>query len=132
MFLRLPLMLSVGIGLCINQTRAVFVALFGRDTEFVRTPKLGVLGGDRSLVRKRERMYTGGRDFVQALVEVALGGYYLYLGVVQWQIAGPGAVVTVFLAFGLFMTGGATIRALWLKRQRLLAPSTAVSSQPTA
>jgi cellulose synthase/poly-beta-1,6-N-acetylglucosamine synthase-like glycosyltransferase len=41
-FRYLPLMLSVGIGLCINQTRAVFEALAGKETEFVRTPKHGV------------------------------------------------------------------------------------------
>ena len=115
-----------------NNARGVLEAITGLKTEFVRTPKLGVLGGDRGLVRKRERMYTGGRDFVQAVVEVALGGYYLYLGLVQWQLAGPGALVTVFLSFGLFMTGGATIRALWLKRQRVLAAATTVSSQPSA
>ena len=50
----------------------------------------------------------------------ALGGYYVYMGVVQWRLAGPGALVTLFLSLGLFMTGGATLRALWLKRQRAL------------
>jgi cellulose synthase/poly-beta-1,6-N-acetylglucosamine synthase-like glycosyltransferase len=39
---RLPLVLSVGIGLCVNQTRAVLEALAGKETEFVRTPKHGV------------------------------------------------------------------------------------------
>ena len=39
----LPLMMSLGIGLCINQTRAVLEALFGNESgEFVRTPKHGV------------------------------------------------------------------------------------------
>ena len=41
---RLPLVMSVGIGLCINQTRAVLEALAGRESEFVRTPKHGVRG----------------------------------------------------------------------------------------
>src|SRR5207249_5984837 len=37
---KLPLMMSLGIGLCINQTRAVFEAVLGRTSgEFVRTPK---------------------------------------------------------------------------------------------
>jgi hypothetical protein len=36
---RLPLVLSLGIGLCVNQTRAVIEAMLGRETEFVRTPK---------------------------------------------------------------------------------------------
>jgi len=40
----LPLVLSLGIGLCVNQTRAVMEAVFGRETEFVRTPKHGIRG----------------------------------------------------------------------------------------
>jgi hypothetical protein len=55
MILRLPLMLSVGIGLCINQTRAVFEALFGKETEFVRTPKHGVCQRTESWIGKRYR-----------------------------------------------------------------------------
>jgi len=41
---QLPLVLSLGIGLCVNQTRAVIEAVFGRETEFVRTPKHGIRG----------------------------------------------------------------------------------------
>src|SRR5213075_3274067 len=41
---RLPLVMSIGIGLCVNQTRAVLEALLGRETEFVRTPKHGIQG----------------------------------------------------------------------------------------
>jgi cellulose synthase/poly-beta-1,6-N-acetylglucosamine synthase-like glycosyltransferase len=41
---QLPLVLSLGIGLCVNQTRAVMEAVFGRETEFVRTPKHGIRG----------------------------------------------------------------------------------------
>src|SRR5439155_11984069 len=41
---RLPLVMSVGIGLCVNQTRAVLEAALGRTSgEFVRTPKHGVV-----------------------------------------------------------------------------------------
>src|SRR4029077_8997955 len=41
---RLPLVMSIGIGLCVDQTRAVMEALFARATEFVRTPKHGIRG----------------------------------------------------------------------------------------
>jgi len=41
---QIPLVLSLGIGLCVNQTRAVIEAVFGRETEFVRTPKHGIRG----------------------------------------------------------------------------------------
>jgi hypothetical protein len=51
----LPLMLSVGIGLCINQSRAVLEALLGKETEFVRTPKHGVASREESWTEKRYR-----------------------------------------------------------------------------
>jgi hypothetical protein len=116
----LPFFPLVGVGLSINNARGVLEALTGLKTEFVRTPKLGVLGDDRKTVRKRERTYTGGRDFVQAVVELVLGVYYAYLGFIQWKLAGPGAALTLFLSLGLFLMGGATLRALWLKREREL------------
>ena len=31
--------MSIGIGLAVNNTRAVFEALFGKQSEFARTPK---------------------------------------------------------------------------------------------
>ena len=39
--LEIPLVLALGIGISINQSRAVFQGLFRKDTTFVRTPKLG-------------------------------------------------------------------------------------------
>jgi hypothetical protein len=38
---RLPAMMALGIGLSINNGRAAIEGLFGRDVEFVRTPKRG-------------------------------------------------------------------------------------------
>lgn len=111
----LPFFPLLGVGLAVNNARGVMEALTGLRTEFVRTPKLGVLGRDRGLVRRRERMYTGGRDFWQAVIEIGLGGYYIYMAAVQWTLAGVGAIVTLVLSLGLFMTGGATVRALWIK-----------------
>ena len=37
----LPVLISLGIGLAINNTKAVFEAVFGLKSDFVRTPKLG-------------------------------------------------------------------------------------------
>src|SRR5512145_3439331 len=35
----LPFLMSIGIGLCVNNTRAVLEAMFRKETEFARTPK---------------------------------------------------------------------------------------------
>jgi cellulose synthase/poly-beta-1,6-N-acetylglucosamine synthase-like glycosyltransferase len=42
---RLPAMMALGIGLSINNGRAAIEGLFGRDVEFVRTPKRGTASG---------------------------------------------------------------------------------------
>ncbi|MEM7138224.1 MAG: cellulose synthase family protein [Myxococcota bacterium] len=53
---QLPLMMAIGIGLSVNNGRAAVEGLFGRDVEFVRTPKHGVVDGrSRGAVRYRAR-----------------------------------------------------------------------------
>ncbi len=84
----LPLMLSVGIGLCINQTRAVLEAFFGKETEFVRTPKHGVAVRGEDWTQKRYRAMKSLVPFFElfmalyftATILVALtGGHFLSL-----------------------------------------------------
>jgi len=42
--LYLPFLMSIGIGICINNTKAVIEALIGHWSEFQRTPKYGIQG----------------------------------------------------------------------------------------
>ena len=113
----LPFFPLIGVGLAVNNARGVLEALTGLRTEFVRTPKLGVLGTDRALVKKREKTYTGGRDFWQAVIEIALGAWYIWMAIVHARegMVMP-AVITGTLSIGLFAMGGATLRALHIRR----------------
>src|SRR3954466_6343614 len=70
---RLPLVMSIGIGLCVNQTRAVFEALMGRETEFVRTPEHGIRGQLAPWSRTKFRAAKS----VTPFIEVALAAYFL-------------------------------------------------------
>jgi len=70
---RLPLVMSVGIGLCVNQTRAVVEALLGRETEFVRTPKHGIRGRLESWSGKKYRAAKSLTPFI----EMAMAGYFV-------------------------------------------------------
>ncbi len=36
-----PVMMAIGVGLCVSNTKAIIEALFGRESGFVRTPKYG-------------------------------------------------------------------------------------------
>ncbi|MEZ4649228.1 MAG: glycosyltransferase [Candidatus Eisenbacteria bacterium] len=40
----LPVLIAIGVGIAVNNSRAVFEALAGRTSAFVRTPKHGVMG----------------------------------------------------------------------------------------
>jgi len=70
---RIPLVLSLGIGLCVNQSRAVFEALRGKTSEFVRTPKTGVVN---KVEQWSKRKYKAGVSLVP-YIEIAMGLYFL-------------------------------------------------------
>jgi cellulose synthase/poly-beta-1,6-N-acetylglucosamine synthase-like glycosyltransferase len=78
---RLPLVMSLGIGLCVNQTRAVLEALMGRETEFVRTPKHGIRGKLESWSSKKYRAAKS----ITPFIEVALAAYFLEAMLVAFQ-----------------------------------------------
>ena len=68
----LPFLMSIGIGLCVNNTRAVLEALFRRESEFARTPKYGIECDSDEWVGKKYHQPVG----VQPLIELALGLYF--------------------------------------------------------
>ena len=68
----LPFLMSIGIGLCVNNTRAVLEAMFGRESAFERTPKYGIERDSDEWVGKKYHQSVG----VQPIVELALGLYF--------------------------------------------------------
>ncbi len=68
----LPFLMSIGIGLCVNNTRAVLEAIFGKQSEFARTPKYGIEQDSDEWVGKKYHQSVG----VQPIVELALGLYF--------------------------------------------------------
>jgi cellulose synthase/poly-beta-1,6-N-acetylglucosamine synthase-like glycosyltransferase len=67
----LPFIMALGIGMCVNQSKAVIEAMVGYETGFTRTPKTGMQGRDKSWLRKRYRTLLT----AQPLLELALGAY---------------------------------------------------------
>lgn len=68
----LPFLMSIGIGLCVNNTRAVIEAIFGKQSEFARTPKYGIERDSDEWVGKKYHQSVG----VQPMIELALGLYF--------------------------------------------------------
>ena len=71
----LPFVMALGIGLSVNNARAVVEALMGYETGFVRTPKAGAAGALATV--KRRTSYRALATF-QPLIELALAAYMTY------------------------------------------------------
>jgi hypothetical protein len=98
---RLPLVLALGMGMAVSQTRAVLEALFGPVGTFARTPKSGDVDGVRSGVGRVVRAAVGRIAFVElglaaylglALVYVATAGHWASVPFLGLFVAGYGAV----------------------------------------
>lgn len=90
----IPLAMAVGIGLSVNNTRAVWDAFATRHHTFARTPKYGVVHRDDDWLGKRYRQ----RVLGQPMIELALGGYFT-AGVVYAISAGLFAAVPFLCLF---------------------------------
>jgi cellulose synthase/poly-beta-1,6-N-acetylglucosamine synthase-like glycosyltransferase len=68
----LPVLMSIGIGLSVNNGRAVLEGLLNRQSEFSRTPKYGIESGADEWVSKKYRQSV----LLQPLIELGLGLYF--------------------------------------------------------
>jgi cellulose synthase/poly-beta-1,6-N-acetylglucosamine synthase-like glycosyltransferase len=68
----LPFLMSIGIGLTVNNTRAVIEALFNRQSEFTRTPKYRIEGQTDEWIGKKYRQSV----VIQPMIELTLGFYF--------------------------------------------------------
>ncbi len=115
---RIPSMLVLGCGMCVNNTLAVVRGLYLRGGEFVRTPKSGSAGATAkasSYQVAQSRMW---------LVELLLGVYTMIsFGVYITEYDHRAFSVFLFLyAIGFFLVG-------WLSRPRTMASVTTTSTE---
>jgi len=98
----LPAVLSVGIGLSVNNARAVLEALFGHESEFTRTPKYRV---EKASDEWRQKRYRGSVSWVP-FVEILLGVYFTYMAAYAAENAIFGTLPFIFIfQFGFLYTG---------------------------
>ena len=75
--LRLPMLIAVGIGLTVINTRAVIEALLGITSSFVRTPKYAIGELPMNLEVKKYRRKSG----LLPYIEIAIGTYFVVMNV---------------------------------------------------
>ena len=104
----IPVLMAVGIGISINNARAVLAGLGGNDVEFRRTPKYALSTGGR--VALATRRYRAGRSAL-TWVELGLGVYFAVLVAAALADGLWGAVPFLLLfAAGFLYTAGLTLR----------------------
>ena len=120
--LLLPMLIAVGVGLTIINTRAVLEALFGVETAFARTPKYNL--GDRpmNLEVKKYRRRSGWLPYL----EILAGFYFVSMIVFAVETANYFAIPFLALfVFGYWWAGLITLyqehqgRLQWLRQRKL-------------
>jgi len=89
----LPAVLAVGIGLSVNNAKAVIEALVSHDSEFTRTPKYRVEGAGDDWKQKRYR----GTASLVPFVELMLGAYFTLMAYYAASNAILGPLPFIFL-----------------------------------
>lgn len=120
--LMLPMLMAVGVGLTIINTRAVLEALFGVETAFARTPKYAI--GDKivKLEAKKYRRRSGWLPYA----EIGVGTYFVAMIIFAAQTYNFFAIPFLFLfVAGYYWAGFGTLyqehqsRLAWLKQSKL-------------
>jgi cellulose synthase/poly-beta-1,6-N-acetylglucosamine synthase-like glycosyltransferase len=70
----MPFLMALGIGLSVNNSRAVVEALLGQQSGFTRTPKHGIRRPGESVARKRYKAAVT----LQPIIELGLAAYMTY------------------------------------------------------
>lgn len=107
----LPLLLALGIGMSINNGKAVIEALLGQESEFVRTPKYGV--ETQTQIRRQKPKYAAGKSLV-LWIEVLLALYFfgmMVMAAIRHQWASLPFLGLFFFGFA-YVAGGSLAKRM--------------------
>ena len=113
----LPCVLAFGMGIALNNARAVVEALAGHKTEFRRTPKYRVVDRGDTWWDKR---YTLGKQHLFSMFEVAIGVYFCWI--IGYSLLHGVYFPIPFLmlfGFGFFYVGSASLLQQRFERWRM-------------
>jgi hypothetical protein len=112
----LPFLMSVGIGVSLNNARAALEGFFGRPGEFVRTPKYGVNASSDRRWRARAGTFRSAIR-IQPYLELAIGIYLVVcvLMALREPATACGAPFLVLFASGYLYVSLATFYGQYLR-----------------
>jgi len=115
-FKYLPVIMAVGVGLCVSNTKAILEAIFGRQSEFVRTPKYG--GRDARSVAGSSRPAKKRKLLLLPYVELLFAAYMAFCAV-QSLVHYRSALAAPFLLIFAFGFSYVSVMTLLARRARV-------------
>ncbi|MEP6993881.1 MAG: cellulose synthase family protein [Acidobacteriota bacterium] len=110
----LPLLLSLGIGLSVNNARAVLEGALNRETKFTRTPKYGIEG---VVGEWKSKKYRAARD-ASLVGEIVLAVYFFFSLVFAVRFRYWASVPFLLVFFnGYAYAAGLSIASWWSSRE---------------
>lgn len=107
----LPLLLGLGIGMSVNNTKAVIEALLGKESAFVRTPKYGALASNEKSWKKSN--YKALKSFTP-FYEFLFGCFFLFI-VIDAILSGSWVAGILLIPFplGFFYTSFSSFKRIY-------------------
>lgn len=106
-------LLALGVGMAVNNAKAVLEAICGQQSEFVRTPKFGESQQGSLAIEKRAKGYKAIKSVVVPLVELAFGIFFA--GIEVFKLLSGDFVGCLFMLpfLGFFYTSFCSLARLW-------------------
>ena len=115
--LYMPFVMAIGIGISVRNAIAVLEAIFGKESEFARTPKRGIEGtAGRQKGTSIQKSYHNRSGWLPYL-EVALGCYFAATVVYAFQNENYATIPFLLLfVWGYLYTGAMSLGQAWFER----------------
>jgi cellulose synthase/poly-beta-1,6-N-acetylglucosamine synthase-like glycosyltransferase len=121
----LPLLLALGIGMSINNAKAVMEAIFNHETAFIRTPKYGI-GQSRASGDWKRSSYKAMKT-VTPIVELLFGFFFLFVVVdAAMNARWASAILLMPFPVGFFYTSLSSLARMLPDRKSAEHPAPAV------
>jgi len=123
--LHLPMLMALGVGVCVNNTQAVIEAVWSairkKPSEFVRTQKYGSIGRDRGTIQAQS-VFTLKR-LMLPIIEISFGCYMsVFMFVSMYYAFAPSSIPFLLIfAGGYFYVGWSSLAVLWKMNQEAQA-----------
>ena len=118
--LMIPL-LALGVGMAVNNAKAVLEAVCGQQSEFVRTPKFGESTQGALSIEKRAKGYKAIKSIIVPVLELAFGCFFAWIEVRNLL---TGNIAGFFFAspfLGFFYTGISSLIRIadgWVQKRK--------------